>query len=425
MNVWLVNPFDPLPGDPEQQGRYATLARLLCARGHRVTWWTSSFSHRFKRPVDAAAIAATCETIGIRPVFLQAPPYPTNVSVARLRNHRVLARRFGAEAPRHRPAPDVVIASTPPPTLARQAILFARQAGVPSVLDVQDLWPDTFDRLAPWWLRPAFGLALRPMRRAADEAYRLADAVVGVADAYRDEALRLGGPERPAETIPLGVDLADFDAAARRGACEELTKPPGETWLIYSGSLNRSYDCLTLTEAFADASARLDRPVRLFVTGRGELSDALDAIVRRRGLRNVTRTGFLEFDRWAWLVTQCDAGFNASFPEAMIYLPNKIFYYLAGGLAVLNTIPGQCSRLVAEGRCGLDYRAGDAADCAAAIQRLLGDPAALAEMRRAARALAESTYDRAVLYPRYAAFLERLAGLRPPDAPPGKDSDRP
>ena len=94
MRVWLVNPFDPLPGDPEQEGRYGTLARMLVDSGHEVTWWTSQFSHRFKKPVDRQVIESTCSQLGLKVNFIPAPPYTKNVSLARLWNHFLLARRF-------------------------------------------------------------------------------------------------------------------------------------------------------------------------------------------------------------------------------------------------------------------------------------------------------------------------------------------
>jgi len=409
VRLWLVNPFDPLPGDPEQEGRYATLARLLVDRGHAVTWWTSAFSHRFKRPVDQQAIEAECRRIGFDPRFLSAPPYWGNVSRARRRNHAVLAREFARASRAEADRPAVVLASAPPPGLARAAVEFAREAGARSVVDVQDLWPENFARLLPRVARPLFNLKVWPWWRTARQAYQLADAIVGVADAYVERALAVGGPKAHTATIPLGVDLAVFDAAAQAGRSDRFTRPAGEVWLAYTGSLNISYDPLTILHATADLRGRPVPPFRLFITGRGRLQAEAERIVRERRLENVTLTGFLEFNEWAYLVSQCEVGFNASFPEALIYLPNKIFYYLAAGLAVLNTIPGQAGRIVRDGACGLDYEAGNVASCAAAIERLLTEPDARQAMGRAARRLAETTYDRAVLYPKYVALLEGIA----------------
>lgn len=408
MRIWLVNPFDPLPGDPEQEGRYATLARLLVARGHRVTWWTSSFSHRFKRPVDEATIRSACRQCGIEARFLHAPPYYRNVGLARVWNHALLARRFRAAAARSAARPDVIVASSPPPALAYAAVRFARDRDAKVLIDVQDLWPDVFSSLVPRWVRPLLGPALAVTRRNVRRAAAGCDAIVGVADGYVADSQRAAGKQKITATIPLGVDLAAFDAAAAAGRCEQFTKPPGEIWLAYTGSLNRNYDFLTILRAAAKIGTSLGLGLRFFLTGRGELAEKAERLTREENLANVSLTGFLEFETWAYLLTQCDVGFNASFPEAMIFLPNKIFYYLAAGVAVLNTIPGQCSRIVREGGCGLDYRAGDVASCVAAIERVVRDGAARSAMRRAARELAETTYDRAVLFPKYAELIEDL-----------------
>jgi glycosyltransferase involved in cell wall biosynthesis len=416
MRIWIVNPFDPLPGDPEQEGRYASLAKLLVARGHRVLWWTSTFSHRFKRPVDQVAIRTACAACGVDIEFLAAPPYQRNVSLRRVRNHHVLAKRFAAAALPRAPRPDVILASSPPPGLARRAVDVACALGVRSVIDVQDAWPDVFASLVPRWLRPLVRPALRGLRGNVRRAARGCDAVVGVADAYVDNFLRGTRQAKLTATIPLGVDLAAFDTAAALGKNPRFTKPAGEVWLAYTGSLSRSYDFGTILRAAAKLGPRLDVPIRFFLTGRGDQAAAAQRFLRAHPAPHVTLTGFLEFETWAYLLSQCDVGFNASFPHALIFLPNKVFYYLAAGVAVLNTIPGECSRIVRDGQCGLDYEAGNVGSCAAAIEHVVRDAAARTALRQASRRLAETTYDRHVLFPRFVDLLEELPS-RAPGAP--------
>jgi len=48
MLIWIVNPFDPLPGEFFKPGRYATLADILIRNGYKVTWWSSNFFHATK-----------------------------------------------------------------------------------------------------------------------------------------------------------------------------------------------------------------------------------------------------------------------------------------------------------------------------------------------------------------------------------------
>jgi glycosyltransferase involved in cell wall biosynthesis len=408
MIVWLVNPFDPLPGDPEQEGRYATLARLLTERGHKVVWWASSFSHRFKKPVNQQVIRAKCKAIGIKVRFLSVPAYHRNVGIGRLWNHWLLATHFRRVAETESTPPDVVIASLPPPMLARQAVRFTRKCAAKTIVDIQDLWPETFYRLAPKPVRPLLYAILFPWHKAACKAYRAADALVGVADAYVNRAVEMAGPNKTTACIPLGIDLVAFDAAVAAGVCEEFTKPPGELWFVYAGSLNLSYDCLTVVRGFARAQKVLDRPTRLFVTSRGELRKDVERIIDTEGLKNVTLTGFIDFHHWAYLLTQCDVGFNSSSPEAMIYLPNKIFYYFAAGLAVLNTIGGQCSWIIREGNCGLDYKAGNVDSCARTIKQIVVSKQSLTPMQQNSRHLAETRYDRRLLYPHYVHLIECL-----------------
>lgn len=412
MNIWLVNPFDPLPGGAEQEGRYATLARFLVAKGHQLTWWASSFSHRFKRPVDQNAVAEACKAIGINVRFFSVPPYHRNVGLGRLWNHYLLAVCFRKTVRTESGLPDIILASAPPPMLARQAARFAKQCQAKVIVDVQDLWPETFYRCFPPALRPLFSVALAPWHKAVFDAYSAADAIVGVADAYVDRAIELGGPKTTTATIPLGIDLTAFDAAVTQGRCKEFTKPAGEIWFAYTGSLNRSYDCLTVALAFAKVHKELNVPTRLFITGRGELSRELKHIIRRQNLTNIVLTGFIDFHRLAYMLSQCDAGFNAILPEAMIYLPNKVFYYFAAGTAVLNTIPGQCDFIIRQGRCGLSYQARHVDSCAQAIEQIVKNPEALATMQLNSRHLAESSYDRKVLYPQFVDLVEQVANLR-------------
>lgn len=410
MNIWLVNLFDPLPGDMEQEGRYASLVRLLLSREHRVTWWTSSFSHRFKRPIDKKQIKTVCNKLCLQVRFLETPPYSKNVSLARLWNHWIAARWFSKQALQEELRPDIVLASAPPPFLARAAARYAKQAGAKFVVDVQDAWPETFYRLAPKPARPLLKMALLPWSWAGNEAYALADMIVGVADEYVRQAVKRGGRDTRTATVPLGVDLAVFDQAVNEGRTEKWTKPAGETWLIYSGSLNRSYDCLTIIKAFARLKDREGfKRLRLFITGQGELEAEARKIVEEENLSNVSLLGFMDFNEWAYLLSQCDIGFNASFPEAMIYLPNKIFYYLAAGLAVLNTIPGQCSKIVTDANAGKNYPAGNVEQALTEIHSLVMNPTKLRKAKEASRILSEQEYDRHILLPQYTRFLEGLS----------------
>lgn len=407
MKVWLVNPFDPLPGGPEQWGRYAQLATALVTAGHHVIWWSSTFSHRFKRQVDEAAIVTACKALGMDIQLLRTPPYQRNVSLRRMHSHRAFGEEFFGQAQTHAP-PDIILASSPPLESAMHAAKLARQWNISCVIDIQDQWPDNFVRVMPSLLRPFRRLLLARLYGAERSAYSQADAIIGVAQGYVDHGTAIGGAKLRTGVFPLGVDVDALDATmaeGRRVFGDHWRKPDGQVWFLYSGSLSHNYDVLTIIRAARLVQRKYGDCARFMITGTGELANQAAALVRNHGLTNVTLTGFLDFMEWACILSQADAGFNASFPDALIYLPNKIFYYLTAGAAVLNTIPGECEELVRKHDCGLTYRAGNPQDCFAAVSRLIDSANDRRRMGANARKLAAESFDRRAISQKLVEFL--------------------
>jgi len=403
--VWIVNPFDPLPGDPEQPGRYVSLARLLRDEGHTVTWWTATFSHRFKKPIDQAAIQSACDHEKINIRFIETPSYERNVSLQRFRSHRVYAAGFLAQA-RSARKPEVIIASNPPLESAAAAAKVARATGSRLIVDVQDIWIETSRRFLPGVVRWIWPAVFRPWIQANRTAYSAADAVVGVAGEYADEPRKYGRTEYRREVVPLGIDLASFDAAVACGNSLLHRRNPGEILAIYSGSLSRNYDVLTV----ARAAARICRErsdVRFIFSGRGEMESEVRRIVD--GCEQVSFLGFAPFEDWAATVMQCDIGWNAVLPEAMIFFPNKIFYYWAAGMAVINSIAGECADWIARTETGVFYEAGNVDSACSALDTLVNDREQLQVRRLAARRTARELWDRRKLYKPYLELVNELS----------------
>jgi glycosyltransferase involved in cell wall biosynthesis len=378
---------------------------MLCDAGHEVTWWTASFSHRFKRPIEQGATAAVDGDQSLRIRIVDTPSYTRNVSLQRIRSHRTYANRFESDAQKHEP-PDVIIASNPPPDATAAAARIAAAAGARLIVDVQDIWVENFRRMLPRFVRWSWPAVLHRWIRDNRTAYRQASAVVGVAERYADEPLRYARREYERRVIPIGIDLASFDASARRGRSVLPPRTPGEVRVIYSGSLSRSYDIATVVRAAKQVTATHPE-LRVILAGTGHL----EAEVRRlvEGCRNIHFTGFLGFDDWAATMKECDIGWNAVRGETLILLPNKVFDYWAAGHAVLSGIPGECADWIARSHTGISYKSGDTEAAVRALTDLISDPRELQARRRASRRLAEEQWDRARLYRPYVALVGGLA----------------
>ncbi|NQS89637.1 hypothetical protein HQ584_07610, partial [Patescibacteria group bacterium] len=103
MNIWLVNPFDPLPGESLRPGRYAFMTELLANKGHKVTWWTSNFFHTAKSFREEVKENKP----NLKIIQLPTPKYKNNIGFKRFWNHYVYARRFGHESRHIKNPPDI------------------------------------------------------------------------------------------------------------------------------------------------------------------------------------------------------------------------------------------------------------------------------------------------------------------------------
>ena len=181
MTVWIQNPFDNLPQEGFRKQRYWLMAEAFVRAGHDVVYWTSDFSHATKR---RRVLSTDVSFPGIELRLVPTRPYRRNVGLARVRSHRRYAKdwlRLSSEAAR----PDVVVASFPTIGAAAAAVRIGRRAGAKVVIDVQDAWPETFERLSPRPLRWLARILLLPLRLKARRVFREADVVTGVCDRYR------------------------------------------------------------------------------------------------------------------------------------------------------------------------------------------------------------------------------------------------
>jgi glycosyltransferase involved in cell wall biosynthesis len=399
VRVWLVNPFDPIPGESFRPGRYARICEQLGAAGHEVVWWSSDFFHLRKQKRLAGLGGGAGQNVRI--VLLPTPPYRGNISARRLYSHAAFARTFARAVQDERP-PDLVLASFPPIGSSWKAGSYASKTGSRVVIDVQDLWPDVFAAVVPGWLRRPFRLCLGPLRLQARRAFGHADGIIGVSQTYLDYGLRWARRPVPSLLLPLGIDLEAFDDEAPVPA-----RSRRERSAVYVGTLGRSYDLRTVIDAAALMQAKRD-PIIFHIAGHGPELPWLRQSVERKGLRNVVFHGLLPLRDMANLLRRSMVGLHAIADAYTQTLTNKLFDYMAAGLPVLNSSPGEAAELLASERVGVSYVAGDAPALCRGIETLLEHPAGWQEMSTRARRLAVDRYDRRKVYGRLAPFLESI-----------------
>jgi glycosyltransferase involved in cell wall biosynthesis len=392
--VWICSPFDPLPGEGGRPLRYWLLARAVVAAGGEVVWWSSDFHHVRKAK---RSLPAVYEAEGFSVRLVPTPPYATNVGLSRWRSHAAFARRFEAMAREAVAAgtvgrPDCIVVSQPPLGLFDAAARLRSTFGCRVALDVQDAWPETFYQLLPGplrWLAPAI---LAPLHSIANRAYRTADQVSVVAEAYAPLVRRARAGEPAVFRLGIGLPALPSRAAS-----------PGPLRLAYIGSLGVSYDIPTMLAAVLALSAD-GPPVSLDIAGDGVRRKEVEKAAAASG-GAIRFHGYVDDAAMRQMLAGCDVGIVPMFGRSWVAVPNKVADYAAAGLAIVNGLTGETSRLLAEYEAGIDYRAGSRASLEAAIRRYAADRGLVARHAEAARRMAEAIFDAASIYPAMTRWL--------------------
>lgn len=397
LNLWLINLFDEFPGAAgEYPARVVGLAEELERRGHAVTWWTTDWSHRYKRRRQAPKPHGR-----LRIRALPCVAYRSNTSLRRLWSHHYYARRLRValrQALRNGEMPDAVYVNLPVPTVAAVAAELKEAAGFRLVVDIRDAWPENFLQLLPGGerARRLFGpVLLWPFRRAARRAYRAADVLTAVSRDYLEMASRYG--MRNGQVFYIGTPP---DRLESQPPAMTARDPGGPLRLVYIGGFGTSYDLATLGEAVrqgwpAAGGDDSEQPVEVHLAGYGQPP------AWAREATGVVFHGMLGAAELRALLEWCHVGLNAVHGGSGIAMPNKVGDYLAAGLPLVHAREsGELAELVREREMGSCYRAGDVAGLVQAVGRYRG---AEGERRLeaeswAARAFAVAALDRRKIY---------------------------
>ncbi len=397
--LW-VNHFAVAP-DMGGGTRHFEMGRELARRGWAVTIAASDFhlhGRTYMRRMSPADRSPRIETLdGVRFAWLWAAPYETN-DARRAWNWMSFGQslsRWATGAER----PDIVMGSTPHLLAALAAWRAARRFGVPFVLEVRDLWPESLavgiGRRGPsYW-------ALHVLARFL---YRVADRIVVLAKGVGDFLARAGVASDRIVLAPNGVDVAGY-GSARRTARAGMR-------LAYAGAHGPANGL----DAVLDAADLLrdDPRVAFDLVGDGPAKAALVESARLRGLDNVRFREPIAKGAMPAFLAECDAGLMVLKDVPLFAFgvsPNKLFDYWGAALPVICNVPGEVADMVRQSQGGIQARDASGAALAAAIRELLVlSPTERAAMGARGRSWVERERDRPMLTARLDAALRDLLG---------------
>jgi glycosyltransferase involved in cell wall biosynthesis len=180
-----------------------------------------------------------------------------------------------------------------------------------------------------------------------------------------------------ADKIVVKPNFVDQDPGARERAGD---------YAVFAGRLSQEKGVTKLLDAWE----HLRRACPLKIVGDGPLRASLEAQAKERGLSAITFCGRLSRDET--IATVKGACFQITPSLWYEGFPMVIVEAFACGVPVLCSRLGGMQEIVADGKTGLHFNAGDARDLANKVEWAWSHPDELAEMGRAARRKYETDY---------------------------------
>ncbi len=412
MHILVVSQFfHPEMGAPA--ARFGDLGRHFVQAGHRVTVLTAypNFPQGHIYPGHHQHLAQTETLDGIQVLRTPILALGGHTPARKAMLYASFAASSLLQGALRNLKPDVVIGTTPPPTVGYTSTLLAARFGVPHVLDVRDIWPEAVVNAG----RVKAGPAVRVLEALNRLVLQRSAVVTTVSEGKRVRLEELGARPGTVHVLPNGADLQRFDAevAARDADAVALLReagvPADRRVVLYAGVFNPPQGLDLALDLAADRQRRAADPVHFVLIGDGSLRQHLLDRVQQEGLRNVTIAGPVGRELVPALYRRAWATLVILRPRKDAHtVPSKIYESMASGRPILLSADGEVATLARQAGCGPVSAAGDMAGLNAGIDLLLRDDFAAAAMGEAGRRYVEQHNDRAGLASRYEALLRQV-----------------
>ena len=363
MNIILINPYGPIPIPEEKwrEYRFTIIGNYLSSLGHNVTWYTSSFSHHFKKQRSN-----NWKDISINENFkitlVPTPGYDKNISFGRF--FRDLVFSYKVYHHNFTEKPDLILYSESPLSFGYAGYKLAKKLSIPVIYDQMDLWPELIINSFPKKMQSFFNIAFYPVFRNRKKVYSDLDGFISLAQPYMDIPMKIvpSLKNKPNAVIYNGIDVVEFRKNSNPDP-ELLKLLPeknnNELWFTFAGTLGPSYDILNLLNVAKRLVKQNNTSIKFLIAGDGPLKKAVEEFIRENGTQTVLYLGKLKPESLSYLYNKSDVGLSIYTEISNVEMPDKFYDYTAAGLPVINSLKGEVGNIVKEKEVGLNYLPGN------------------------------------------------------------------
>lgn len=369
--IWLVNSYGPIEGENWRLYSFNQFGLYLSKQGYKVIWWTSNFSHHFKKYRSTG-----WKDINVNDNFIirlvPTSAYNSNFSINRFRKDIIFARN-AFRAFKDSDTPDLILSADNPLTMKYPTFKYANTLNIPVIYDQMDLWPEFIENSFHTIVKPLIHLLLLPIYWQRKKSYRQLAGVIALGKNYLEKAIAIEPTlqKKPSELIYNGIDVGKF-RQQMVSHCDlmeiPVKKKENEVWFIFAGTLGPSYDIDSILYCAKRLNEEKNTNIRFIIAGSGPLEFVvkdMDSV-----LGNLNFVGKLLPEKLIPIYRFCDVGLSTYTNSSNVDMPDKFYDYTAAGLAIINSLRGEISFHITKNNLGINYTPGNKQELYGAILSL-------------------------------------------------------
>lgn len=386
------------------------LSDKLVSAGHHVVLWSSSFNHQKKihRSVGYKTYNVN-NNLDIR--LIPSCGYKDHIGFARLIDHAQMAWNLSKLLKEEKTTPDVAFIGYPPIETAAVMSRWLKKRGVPTLLDVKDLWPSILVDAFPRILQPFARILLHPYFYLAKRTMTDVDGISTMSYSFLNWCLSF------ANKLPSAKDKIVRLTTLNIKSNEEKLNSANQWWkknhvnpdtytsrVFFTGTFSTAFDFDQIRMAAEEIIN-----CQFVLCGHGPCLDETKKLMK--GLSNVVFPGWIDRLQMESLANMSIASLAPykNVENFTLNIPNKIVDSLSLGSPILSPLQGEVATLIENNSVGFTYDSDRLlSDC---IQSLLDDNELQKKMSINAKKLYIKEFEFNKVYDNLVFHLEKLTNI--------------
>ena len=333
-----------MPPEYGHLNRHFNFGKYLKRMGHEPTVFVGSFLHNTKiQMIEDDSIIRKYENADYPYYFIKTCDY----SSSKLKRIYAMYEFYKnlLKAVKSFDKPDAILGSSAHPLAAVAAIKLARKFGCQSIVEVRDLWPESF---------VAYGIVsrknplLRLLYTGERWVYKNADKLVFTMEGGKDYIIEQGWNADQGGSIDInkvhhinnGVDLEVYNYNKENYQFEDEDLENSTTFkVIYAGSIRLVNNVKSIVDAAFEIEKLGVENIKFIIYGDGSDRAPLEQYCKENGIDNVVFKGFISKRYIPYILSKSDLNiihFEQNKIKKYGASLNKMFEYFASGKPTLS-----------------------------------------------------------------------------------------